>query len=353
MFIMQHWKQILSNINYNSNIGGYYNCSNYTPSGYVFDNLSFKPCYSTCKECISIGDNYNHQCSVCIDNYFLNNGNCYKNCNYYYYFDDFNIHHCTEDEYCLYNKNKLIEDRGQCIEDCSKDALYLYEYDNKCYNYIIIMNISNNYTQGNKSNAIDIAQESTEKPPESKTSVINNYIDESIILDEDNDKNIEYMSNKLNNSYIKESELEEIKSGNDLILIENNELKMSLTTSDNKINQNKNTSKIDLGECENKLKEFYNISKNESLLILKVEVIKKDMKKARIEYEVYYPSNENKLYKLDLNICEEVNIIISNPMKLDDKNIDKYNSSSDFYKDICYAYTTENGTNMILNDRKE
>ena len=77
------------------------------------------------------------------------------------------------------------------------------------------------------------------------------------------------------------------------------------------------------------------------------------MKKQRIEYEVYYPSNENILYKLDLNICQDINILIYSPMKLYDKNINIYNSSSDFYKDICYEYSTENGTDIILNDRKE
>ena len=57
---------------------------------YIFDNfsLSYKPCYSSCKECIKIGDNYNHQCLECFDNYYPNDTNCYKNCSYYYYFDD-------------------------------------------------------------------------------------------------------------------------------------------------------------------------------------------------------------------------------------------------------------------------
>lgn len=77
------------------------------------------------------------------------------------------------------------------------------------------------------------------------------------------------------------------------------------------------------------------------------------MRKPRIEYEVYYPSNEKKLFKLDLDLYDEVNLIISNPIKLDEKNIDKYNSSSDFYKDIYYAYTTDNGRDIILKDRKE
>ena len=73
----------------------------------------------------------------------------------------------------------------------------------------------------------------------------------------------------------------------------------------------------------------------------------------RLEYEIYYPFNENKLSKLDLNICDGINIIISNPVKLDSKEIDKYNSSSNYYKDICYTFTTKNGTDIILKDRKE
>ena len=85
-------------LNSNSNINSYINCSNYTPTGYIFDNFTYKPCYSTCKVCLGIGDNYNHQCLECIDNYHLNETNCYKNCSYYYYFDDLHLHHCTESQ---------------------------------------------------------------------------------------------------------------------------------------------------------------------------------------------------------------------------------------------------------------
>ena len=102
--------------------------------------------------------------------------------------------------------------------------------------------------------------------------------------------NIEEINNKITNLYLKK-EIEEIKDGQDLILIEKNKIKILLTISDIKKNKNKNISSINLGKCENKLKEFYNISKNESILILKIEVKKKDMKISRIEYEVYYPLN--------------------------------------------------------------
>ena len=199
-----------------------------------------------------------------------------------------------------------------------------------------------------------ITKENIEKTQESEIHYINTYyVDENKILDETNDKIIEFMSNELNDSYIKKEELKEIKNGNDLILIENNELKVSLTKSDNNIYEKKNESIINLGECENKLKEYYNISKNESLLILKIEVRKKEMTIPRLQYKVYYPLNENKLSILDLNKCNNINIIISNSIILDKKKVDIYNSSSNYYKDICYTYTTKNGTDIILKDRKE
>ena len=191
-------------------------------------------------------------------------------------------------------------------------------------------------------------QENTQVSPESTIIIIHNYIDENIMLDESIDKNIENIINKVNNSYLKNEQIEQIKNGNNSILIKNNELEVSLTTSEYKLYIDKNMSSINLGECENQLKQFYNLPKNESLLILKFEVKKKDMKIPRIEYEVYYLSEEKKLYKLDLNICNDLNIIIYNPMELDEKNIDIFNYSSNYYKEICYTYTTKNDIDIIL-----
>ena len=122
-------------LNDNSNTNSFFNCLNYTPSGYLFDNytLSYKPCYSSCKECTKIGDNYNHQCLQCIDNYYLKDTNCYENCSYYYYFDDLHTHYCTENKKCPEDKSKLIIEKGECVNNCSKDYLYKYEYNNSCF----------------------------------------------------------------------------------------------------------------------------------------------------------------------------------------------------------------------------
>ena len=70
-----------------SNIGEYINCYN-NPEGYYLDNNLYKKCYYTCKRCNTIGNNINHNCIECNDNYrFIINKNnyinCYENCTYY------------------------------------------------------------------------------------------------------------------------------------------------------------------------------------------------------------------------------------------------------------------------------
>ena len=41
------------------------------------------------------------------------------------------------------------------------------------------------------------------------------------------------------------------------------------------------------------------------------------------------------------------------PVNIDETKLFKYDPNSDFYKDNCFSYTTENGTDIILNDRKQ
>ena len=40
------------------------------------------------------------------------------------------------------------------------------------------------------------------------------------------------------------------------------------------------------------------------------------------------------------------------PAKVEEKNIFKYNASDQYYNDVCYIYTTEDGTDITLTDRK-
>ena len=70
------------------------------------------------------------------------------------------------------------------------------------------------------------------------------------------------------------------------------------STKNQKNNENKKMVTINLGKCENILKDIYNISKNDSLYMLQIISEEEKMKIPKIEYEVYYPSNNNTVNSL-------------------------------------------------------
>ena len=120
-------------------------------------------------------------------------------------------------------------------------------------------------------------------------------------------------------------------------------------------------SSIDMTECENILKDFYRIDKNVSLIILKF--IKKDgnSEGQTLQYEVYHPF-EN--YKLNLSLCENTTVDIYVPLELSeeaekilknlvDQGYDPFDLNDKFYREICTPYTSENGTDVLLDDREE
>ena len=76
------------------------------------------------------------------------------------------------------------------------------------------------------------------------------------------------------------------------------------------------------------------------------------MKIPKIEYEIYYPLYSNELIKLNISQCKELEIIISNPVILDDI-IEKHNPKSDYYNDICFKSASKKGADITLKDRKE
>ena len=54
-----------------------------------------------------------------------------------------------------------------------------------------------------------------------------------------------------------------------------------------------------------------------------------------------------------LGICKGIKIDINIPAKVDENNLFKYNSSNEYYNDICNSFTTENNTDIIIKDRRD
>ena len=84
----------------------------------------------------------------------------------------------------------------------------------------------------------------------------------------------------------------------------------------------------------------------------KIDVIQEGMKIPRVEYDVYSKLSGNKLVKLNLTVCENSKISLSVPVQISE-SLDKLNSSSAYYNDVCYPASSDSGTDISLKDRKK
>lgn len=118
---------------------------------------------------------------------------------------------------------------------------------------------------------------------------------------------------------------------------------------------------LELGNCEQKLKEQYNIDENTELLIFTYEKTTGSTVEKDIQYEIIDPNTHN---KLDLSICidNSLNINIYIHVKLNEKETQLCNEVNDqeydildlngkFYTDICTPFTSDRNSDILLVDR--
>ena len=329
---------------------------------YYLQNNYFYSCYPTCKKCSGEGNSNNHNCDECLDNYiFINEtnkeNNCYIKCDYYYYFDSNNEYKCTETNSCANEQNKLIRNKGKCIDKCINDDTYINEYNNECIKDCPENTINENHKcieKGDNTldNSVNIISNSSQDvlsgfSAEKFFLGLYNSSEQSKISKDDIIKNIrENIINRKLDTLISNVIIEK----QDTFIIDDNTL-FQITTSDNQNKNNyTNMSTIHLGDCEKILKDKYKIDDNETLIIFKIDYNVTGLLIPIIGYEVYHPRNKS---KLDLSYCEESSINYNIPVTIDEDNLFKYDPNSDYYSDDCSTYTTDNGTDILLNDRKE
>jgi hypothetical protein len=169
---------------------------------------------------------------------------------------------------------------------------------------------------------------------------------------------------ELTKIYNKLKEIIEQKSYNgEKVELKMQDVLVQLTTlkfQENNIND-KNSTNVILGECEEILKQKYKLQDDELLLMLKLNLFKPSSSTPLVEYELY---NYNKSQKLNLEYCNNISINIFFPVYLDQETIQLYDnlnssgynlfdSNDSFYNDICSRYTTVNGTDITLSDRQK
>ena len=86
------------------------------------------------------------------------------------------------------------------------------------------------------------------------------------------------------------------------------------------------------------------------VIIFKLDNLISDINIPIVEYEVYDPITKR---TLSLDICNDTTINIEYPVNINEDEIFKYDPNSDFYNDRCFPYTSDRGTDIIIDDRKK
>ena len=83
----------------------------------------------------------------------------------------------------------------------------------------------------------------------------------------------------------------------------------------------------------------------------KIDIVQEGLKIPKVEYDVYSKLKGNNLIKLNLTVCQNSKVDISVPVVITE-NLDKLNTSSGYYNDICYISISDSGSDITLKDRK-
>ena len=304
------------------------------PKDFSYYNFKSNECVSECPKDTFI---FNKDCLInCSNNQIISENKCI--CKYKYYINNTLIYCLEDNEECpidfpiLYKENECLFEcpenyfnfNNECLIECPEN---LYKFNLKC-----VDTCPNNYYK-TKLKKCEIADN------------IEKDIDDNILL-------------------IHVNKYEEF-IGNNLINIDGknyNKFKIEIYDS-NYLNNNyeNNNSILNITECENLLKEKYNISKDEYLTIFKIDFYNEKSIIPNTKYKLYY---KDKL--LNLSYCDKVPISISSPVNLKnyglDQNklndvlkydIDIFNKNSTFYSDICILFSNSNKTDVTLKDRKK
>ena len=142
------------------------------------------------------------------------------------------------------------------------------------------------------------------------------------------------------------------------IIINTGNFQIEISTLDSQ--KSSELSNVNLGECENVLKEKYCKTDEDDLIMLKFDINLKDEKSTYVQYEIY--ESNSKIF-LELEECSGSDVIINVPIDLEsniellynmlaNSGYNLFDANDSFYNDICAVYTTENGTDILLYDRR-
>ena len=175
-----------------------------------------------------------------------------------------------------------------------------------------------------------------------------------------NECNLNTQSNKQNHDFVFDiiSKIEDgsldflitsVINENKNIIIENEDEIYSISSIENQ-NFNETRTIIELGNCEQELRKVYNLTEDENIIIFKIEKNIPGFKIPIMGYELF---SRNGKINLNMEYCQNTKANIHISVNIDENELYKYEPKNEYYNDRCNQYTTENGTDITIYDRKK
>ena len=301
----------------------------------------YKKCYTTCKSCYGDGDNNDHNCITCKNNYQMDptpgkSRNCVIVCQFYWYLNVVtNEYECTDDEECPSGYPFLNKLTKQCVRNCfiafggAGQLQLIYSFENTC-----LFQCPGNTMRDDIlhiCHSLDDVQD--------VFTHVQNYISQSTKAN----NLLIYSSDRKKYFHLFNNTKEGIKAYEE-------------------VSNNVGTSIIDLTNCISKLKQVYGYPSNEVLFIGVLDIIRDDTSAPQFEYTIH----DHLGAELDISNClnNEVSIkkslihsddisLAKNVSNLYGYNILDYKKENSFFCDICtsFDYDHSDPYDVLLNDR--
>ena len=267
------------------------------------DLLFFDTCYESCATCSKDGNSEMHNCLTCKENYIYHQGFCVEICpDNFYKYQNVCVSDCPEG-YFFYDETK------ECINVCPENTT-LNSAGDKCLSNTL-------YTDKSRYDLIDMIDDS-----------ILSYASSQLVIKGDNYS----------------AQVYELGDSDSIA----------------KVAVEQQLSTIELTECADHLKNYYNISEKEDLIMIKIDKNTTDALVNEVEYYIYDYNGK----KLDLSLCKGISITVNSPIidansidldkanDLANQGIDVFNSSDTFFNDLCQPFSSENNSDVTISDRR-
>ena len=346
-------------------------CTQTAPPGYYIDENAgeCKKCYPTCETCSGGGTDEFNNCDTCLPDYNvydIDSSTCRCEYNFYYKRDivtNHKIFTCSEDQNCPNEADNeypylIINSQNirQCVERCPYD--YPYTYNNQCYNHI--------------PNGTTLIDDLTKTCEDSNFAydqcIINDYIESTISLNDIPKVEQEYVNNYRTQYANQNTDL----TYNHANMIRNSDDEYYLLIFENekcieKIRSEYGLGYTDLTDYSPKIRSQNGIDKNEPLIYSFLYTYNIPYNSTtpveNIDYSCY-DKNGRELNLEDALEGENITQYVSPPTGQDLQKLNylsKYSNlgidfsypNSDFFNSQCFVFTSDNGKDVTLADRRK